>query len=143
MDLNRDLVRKLEAAQPKYTPASVEIVSGEIVVGTKGNNCQQYRIQVLPEMTGPHIVGHFLVSGGSGNDITSALTSEDEFPNWINGHEAKLFYSTNGSKTTDRFDVALDAGNYMLGFCRPSGWFVAPRNVALEVKLNYDRLVSQ
>jgi hypothetical protein len=71
---------------------------------------------VQPGMVNFHVVGHFNASGGTGNDIQAVLVDEDEFQNWINGHQAKAFYSTQ-QITNGKLDVGpLAAGRYVRAF---------------------------
>jgi len=89
-------------------------------------------------MRDAHIVGKFTASGGPGNDIAAVLASEDEFINWTNGHSAKVFYSTEGKKTTDQLDVPLAPGNYIFAFSNRYSTFT-DKYVMAEIALEYSR----
>jgi len=84
------------------------------------------------------VAGNFTASGGLGNDIVAVVATEDEFANWINGHQAKVYYSTGGQKTTDRFDVRLVPGTYILAFNNQFSAF-SDKYLFLEVDRNYSR----
>jgi hypothetical protein len=120
----------------RYVPVSQKIANGQIVVKARGH--VQYRIRIDPEMSEARISGSFNASGGLGNDIGAAIADENEFLNYINGHEARVLYGTKGQKTTDRFDVRLRPGTYILVF---SNRFSAltDKQVFLDVDLNYSR----
>ena len=60
--------------------------------------------------------GTFTAAGASGNDISAVIASEAEFANWINGHEAKVFWSTQGKKTAGSFEVHPAARCVLPGF---------------------------
>lgn len=124
------------APQIRYVPVSQKIVTGQIVI--KAGSYIQYRIRIQPDMRGARLTGSFNASGGSGNDITAVIAEEREFINWINGHEAMVFYGTRGKKTTDRFDVTLAPGEYYLGFSNKFSMFT-DKYVFAEVDLTYSR----
>jgi len=90
-------------------------------------------------MGNAHVNGRFNASGGTGNDIEAVIATEDEFTNWINGHQARVVYSTQGRKTADAFDVRLAPGTYYLAFNNRFSAF-ASKNLSLQVDLNYQRL---
>jgi hypothetical protein len=102
----------------------------------KAGGFVQYPIHVTPEMRGAHVAGTYNVSGGQGNDIDAVLSGADEFSNWINGHQAHGYYFSNGKKTTDRFDVKLQPGDYILAFSNKFSTFT-DKQVFLEVNLKY------
>lgn len=120
----------------RYVPVSQKIATGQIVV--KSSGYVQYRIRIDPQMKDARVTGSFNASGGSGNDISAVIAREDEFTNWINGHQARVFYGTNGKKTTDSFDVRLAPGSYVLGFSNKFSAF-SDKYIFLEVDLNYSR----
>lgn len=126
----------VRAPSVRYVPATQKIASGQIVV--RANGYVQYRFQITPEMRSAHVSGQFNASGGSGNDIEAVIATEAEFTNWVNGHQAQVFYSTQGKKTTDTFDVRLGPGTYYLAFNNRFSALTA-KDVFLEVDLNYQR----
>jgi len=125
-------------SQPRvrWTPVSEKIATGQITVKSGGSI--PFRVQITPEMRDAHIVGKFTASGGPGNDIAAVLASEDEFINWTNGHSAKVFYSTEGKKTTDQLDVPLAPGNYIFAFSNRYSTFT-DKYVMAEIALEYSR----
>lgn len=72
----------------RYVPVSQKIATGQITV--QANGYVQYRITITPEMVEPQIAGNFNASGGSGNDIQAVIADEDNYTNWINGHQAHV-----------------------------------------------------
>jgi hypothetical protein len=121
----------------RYVPVSQKIASGQI--GVRAKDYMQYQFQITPDMRNAHISGHFSASGGSGNDIEVVIATEDEFANWINGHQARVFYSTQGRKTTDTFDVHLAPGMYYLAFNNRFSAITA-KNVLLDVDLDSEKM---
>ena len=123
----------------RWVPVSEKIATGQITVKSGGS--VPFRVQITPEMRDAHIVGKFTASGGSGNDIAAVLASEEEFTNWNNGHSAKVYYSTDGKKTTDQLDVSLSPGTYIFAFSNkfsPS----ADKYVMADIELDYSRSQS-
>jgi hypothetical protein len=100
------------APQPVFVPMSTNLFTGQTVVRAGGYVTNSFTVE--PGMQNFRVVGKFNASGGTGNDIQVVLADEDEFQNWINGHEAKVFYSTE-KITTGKLDVgALSPGRYVL-----------------------------
>jgi hypothetical protein len=121
----------------RYIPVSQKLASGQIVVRARGY--VQYKFEVTPEMRNAHVSGRFNASGGNGNDVEAVIATEEEFTNWVNGHEARVFYSTQGRKTTDTFDVRLAPGTYYLAFNNRFSALSA-KDVFLEVDLEFQRV---
>jgi len=121
----------------RNVPVTQTIASGQVTVKARGY--VQYPIQITPEMRGARVVGHFNASGGSGNDVGAVIANEDEFANWINGHEARVFYTTRGKETNGSFDVRLGPGTYILGISNRFA-LLSDKYVFLEVDLKYSKL---
>lgn len=124
------------APRIRYVPVSQKIASGQVVV--KASGYVQYRIRIDPEMREAHVTGSFNASGGSGNDISAVIAGENEYTNWINGHEARVFYGTHGKKTTDNFDVRLPPGEYYFVLSNKFSAF-SDKYVFIEADLKYNR----
>src|ERR1017187_8906584 len=118
----------------RYVPVSQEIAAGQIIV--RANGYVQYRIMITPEMLEPTVTGSFNASGGRGNDIQAVIADEENYTNWINGHQARAFWSTQGQQTTGNIEARLKPGLYYLGFSNKFSAF-ANKQVFLEVDLNY------
>jgi hypothetical protein len=125
------------APSVRYIPVNQQIASGQVVVAARGY--VQYRIEIPPEARDARVSGSFNASGGRGNDVAVALANESEFANWINGHQARVFYGTAGKETTDTFDVRLAPGTYVFGISNRFS-AVTAKYVFLDVKLNYQRV---
>jgi len=80
----------------RYVPVTQKIATGQITV--QANGYVQYRIIIAPEMVEPRITGNFNASGGAGNDIQAVIADEENYTNWINGHEAQVFWGTPGKQ---------------------------------------------
>jgi predicted nucleic acid-binding Zn ribbon protein len=102
------------APAPVLVPGSTNLFTGQIIVRAGGYVKSTFTVE--PGMQNFHVAGHFTASGGVGNDIQVVLAEESEFQNWINGHQAKVFYSTD-KETTGHFDVGpLAPGQYVFAF---------------------------
>jgi hypothetical protein len=100
------------APAPVFVPMSTKLFTGQMVVKAGGYVTNKFTVQ--PGMQNFRVVGQFNASGGTGNDIQVVLADEEEFQNWINGHQTKVFYSTD-KITTGKVDVgALAPGRYVL-----------------------------
>jgi hypothetical protein len=126
----------LSVPKTQYVPVSKKIATGQILVKARGY--VQYRITIEPEMVEPVLTGSFNASGGSGNDITAVIADEMNYTNWINGHQARVFWGTEGKQTTGTFKVRLRPGQYYLAFSNKFSAF-ADKQVFLEVDLNSKR----
>ncbi len=124
------------APRIRYVPVSQKIATGQVVV--KAGGYVQYRITIQPEMREARITGSFNASGGSGNDIYAAIAGQSEYTNWINGHAARVFYGTQGKKSTDSFDVWLAPGTYYLALSNKFS-ALSDKYVFIEADLNYSR----
>jgi hypothetical protein len=119
---------------PVLVPATQNLFSGQITV--KRDSCVTNTFTVEPGMLNFHVVGQFNASGGVGNDIQVVLADSNEFQNWINGHEAKVFYST-GKETTEHFDIGpLSPGQYIFAFNNKFSLF-ADKQVFTRVDANW------
>jgi hypothetical protein len=116
---------------------SANIASGQVVV--RHGSSVNYRITITPEMREPVVTGTFTASGGQGNDIAAAIADESGYTNWINGHQAQVFWSTQGKETTGSFEVRLKPGTYYLVFSNRFSAFT-DKYVLLNATLNYQRL---
>jgi hypothetical protein len=111
-------------------PASDKLFSGQFVVKAGGYVTNSFNVE--PGMQNFRIAGRFQAAGGSGNDIQAVLATEDEFQNWVNGHEAKVFYST-AQTTTGNLNIGpLAPGRYVLAFSNKFS-LLSDKNVSAEV----------
>lgn len=120
----------------RYVPVNQKLATGQIMVQAKGY--VQYRFTITPEMVEPTVTRTFNASGGSGNDIMAVIADETNYTNWINGHQSRVFWGTEGQQTTGKFEVTLRPGMYCLAFSNKFST-IASKQVFLEVDLNYKR----
>ena len=120
----------------RYVPANQKIATDQILV--KANGYVQYRLMITPDMVEPTVTGSFNASGGSGNDITAVIADEANYTNWINGHQARVFWGTEGKQTTGNLEVRLAPGMYYLVFSNKFSAFT-DKQVFLEIDLNYKK----
>jgi hypothetical protein len=124
-------------AKTRYVPVNQKIATGQILV--KANGYVQYRITITPDMVEPTVTGNFNASGGTGNDITAVIADEMNYMNWINGHQARVFWGTEGKQTTGTLEVRLRPGTYYLVFSNKFS-ALTDKQVFLEVDLNSKRV---
>jgi hypothetical protein len=89
-------------------------------------------------MRDARVTGSFTASGDSGNDIETVIAGENEYTNWINGHEARGFYGTHGRMTADRFEVRLAPGTYYFALSNKFSAF-SDKYVFIEADVKYDK----
>jgi predicted nucleic acid-binding Zn ribbon protein len=110
-----------------------KLFTGQIIVKAGGSVINTFTVD--PAMQNFHVVGRFNASGGLTNDIQAVLTDEDDFQNWINGHQAKTYYSS-GLITTGNLDVgALAPGRYVMAFSNKAG--LVDRQVFAEIEARW------
>jgi hypothetical protein len=126
--------KPVPVAKTRYVPVNQKVASGQIIV--KANGYVQYRLTITPEMLEPTVRGNFNASGGSGNDIAAVVADEMNFTNWINGHQAQVFWATQGKQTAGNFEVELAPGVYYLVFSNKFSAFT-DKQVFLEVDLTF------
>jgi predicted nucleic acid-binding Zn ribbon protein len=120
---------------PVFVPVTQKLTSGQLVVRAGKYIRTKFSVDT-EKMHDVRLVGGFRASGGSGNDIQVVLADENEFENWINGHQARVLYST-GKTTTGKIDVAImEPGTYILAFSNVFSMF-ADKDVFAEVELRY------
>jgi predicted nucleic acid-binding Zn ribbon protein len=100
----------------------------------KAGESSSHEFTITPQMEGARLVGKFEASGGNGNDIQVCVATSDEFRNWINGNEAKIFYGR--TATVDSLDLALPPGAYTVGFSNKHA-ILFSRNVTANLILRY------
>jgi hypothetical protein len=119
---------------PVLVPGSTKLFTGQIVVKAGGYVTNTFTVE--PGMQNFHVIGQFNASGGSGNDIQAVLADEGEFQNWINGHQAKTFYSTE-KITTGKLDVGpLGPGRYVIALSNRFSAF-SEKQVFAEVEARW------
>jgi hypothetical protein len=84
------------------------------------------------------VTGNFNASGGSGNDIQAVIADEENYTNWINGHQAQAFWTTQGRQTTGNIEARLKPGMYYLAFSNKFSAFTE-KQVFLDVDLKYKK----
>jgi hypothetical protein len=108
----------------------------------RANNYAFYRIVITNEMVTPVLTGHFTASGGFGNDITAVVADEPNYINWINGHQAQVFWTTQGRETTGSFELCLRPGAYYFALNNRFS-LLMEKQVFLEVDLNYKKMETE
>lgn len=135
-------VQGLEISTPQVQPARAEaqlfsekVASGQIKVQAGGD--VRYWINIdTTKMHRPVVVGSFRASGGYGNDIAAILAAENEFENWINGHQARVLFATD-EVTTGQLNVPItQSGTYILAFNNRFS-LSTPKTVVADIELRY------
>lgn len=101
------------ARRVRYVPVTRNITSGSVLV--KPRDGVQYRVEITPDMRDAQIIGNFTAYGGATNGVSAVVMEVSEYDNWISGHRANAYYSSEGQKSTDRFAVRLGPGVYFIG----------------------------
>jgi predicted nucleic acid-binding Zn ribbon protein len=132
------VAEKVQPPPPVLIPVTRTLTSGQLVV--RAGTYMQTKFNVDTEkMQYVRVVGSFRASGGSGNDIQVVLADESEFENWINGHQARVLYST-GQITNGKVDVQItESGAYVLAFSNTFST-MTDKDVFAEVELRYKTL---
>jgi|CZKS01.1.fsa_nt_gi hypothetical protein len=128
--------------EPKmhWVPVDQKIATGQVVV--KPNGYAFYRIVITNEMVTPVLTGHFTASGGFGNDIMAVVADEPNYINWINGHQAQVFWNTQGRETTGSFELRLRQGVYYFALSNRFS-LLMEKQVFLDVDLNYKKMETE
>jgi hypothetical protein len=116
-------------------PVTEKVLSGNISIGP--GQYQFKTFTIYPEMTKAELSGSFHASGGSGNDIQAVVATSSEFENWINGHQARVYYSAQ-KVTNGQMDVHLAPGTYVIAFSNKFS-LLAEKEVTAEITLHYWR----
>jgi zinc ribbon protein len=128
--------KQLLTSQPP--PPVLVVMNSKLFTGQntiKGLGYLQNTFTVEPGMQNFHVIGHFTASGGLTNDIQAVVADQDEFQNWINGHQAKTYYST-PRVTTGKIDIGpLAPGKYVIAFSNKSG--LVERQLSAEVEADW------
>ena len=114
-------------------PITVAICPGQFEV--QAGSYRSWTLNITPNMLNAHLVGSFQAGGGSGNDIQAVVADQMEFQNWINGHPARVLYST-PKMTTGRIDVHLPPGTYILAFNNRFS-LLSDKQIVANVELQY------
>lgn len=120
----------------RYVPVTRNIASGRVLV--KPADRVEYRIGITPDMLNAQVIGSFTSYGGSNNTVLAALLPTTEYDSWIQGNDAKAYYSSGGQKSEDKFAVRLDAGEYSFAISNRTSK-KAMKFVYLDVELIYYR----
>ena len=114
-------------------PMTNKLFTGQTIVKAGGTVLNTFTVE--PGMQNFHVVGQFNASGGLTNDIQAVLADEGEFQNWVNGHQARTYYSTQLT-TTGKLDVgSLAPGRYVMAFSNKAG--LVDRQVFAEIEARW------
>lgn len=113
------------------------IVSGDTPVTIGAGQMRYYRLPLNATQLNPHITGHFLASGGSGNDIEVFIADEEGFGKLMNGRQARIYYGS-GKVTSGIIDAVLPTrdGTYYLVFSNRFS-VISAKNVTADVNMSY------
>jgi predicted nucleic acid-binding Zn ribbon protein len=112
----------------------IPIVDGALTVRARGFSARRF---VVPSgATNVSVDGHFIATGGMGNDVEVFVLSEDSFVNFQNHHSAQAYYNS-GKVTESNINAVLPGtGIYYLVF-NNSFSSVTPKAVQANATLNY------
>lgn len=114
-------------------PVAQKLLNGNLDV--QAGSYQYVNFSVPADAIRAKVTGSFHAFGGAGNDIQVVIATPSEFENWINGHQAQVYYSTD--KTTNgTIDRQLPPGDYMLAFNNRFS-ALSRKEVTGEITLSY------
>ena len=120
---------------PFVRPVSKPLLDGQTVVSAGQTRYWTFETSAAA-FSSPRVVGSFEASGGMGNDIETAIGEWAECENWINGHRARLLYSS-GRVTAGNLDVSIPRpGRYCLAFSNRMSLF-SGKTIAGIISLRY------
>ena len=114
-------------------PVSQKLLNGNLEVAS--GTYRYINFSVPAGAIRARVSGSFHAFGGSGNDIQVVIASPPEFENWINGHQAQVYYSTD-KVTNGTIDRLLPPGDYTLAFDNRFSAF-SRKEVTGEITLTY------
>lgn len=122
------------ATQTLYIVPHQDTIIGERLT-VKAGEFASRNFTITEQMEDARLDGRFEASGGSGDNVQVCVATTDEFRNWINGNEAKVFYTRKA--TVDSFNVGpLPAGNYTIAFSNKHALLFS-REVTANATLHY------
>ena len=124
------------ARRVRDIPVTQKVAAGPVLI--KQRERVDYRIEITPNMHNAEVVGTFTAYGGSTSAVSAVIMEQSEYAEWISGHWAKSYYSSNGLKNTDKFAVRLDPGMYCFGISNRLSTY-SSKIVYFEVDLIYYR----
>jgi len=113
-----------------------KLLTGSIAVNP--HSFQWVAFAVDPRMNNVHVTGHFQAYGGRQNDIQTVICTEEDFINFKNGHQSRVFYDSNKTTVGDINAVLPNVGGkYMLVFSNAFS-VLSAKTVSGEISLSYD-----
>lgn len=121
---------------PSVTAATINLGSRAFTLGAR--QYEYVGFTVGPDMGSPYVIGHFLASGGGGNDVRVLLLGADGFVNYRNGHQFRDYYDS-GQVTTDHLNIGpLAPGKYDLVYSNRFSIFTS-KAIASTIRLQFQR----
>jgi hypothetical protein len=128
------LLLALACAACGFLPHTDTIIDSAFTVSAISSRF--YRFEIPPGATGIRVEGHFVATGGTGNDIQALVLSEDDFVNWQNGHPASAYYDS-GKVTQSTITATLPGpGVYYLVFNNTFS-LITPKAVQARAAVHY------
>lgn len=121
-----------QAPQPQ--PHSINLTNGAATVGATSYTWYKF---VVPENAAQVAVnGHFVATGGTGNDINCFILDEDGFANLKNGHPIRTYYNSDRVTQAKIEARNLAPGTYYILLDNRFSLFT-PKAVQIEATLSY------
>jgi len=114
------------------------IVSGDTPITIGPGQVRYYRLPLNATQHNPHITGHFLTFGGSGNDIEVFIADEEDFGKLMNDRQAQIYYDSDKT-TSGTIDAQLPTGNetYYVVFSNRFS-VISTKTVTADVSMSYE-----
>jgi hypothetical protein len=127
----------IAAQHPQPPPPqthSVNLTNGAATVGATAYTWYKF---VVPEnVSAVEVSGHFVATGGTGNDIDCYIIDEDGFANFKNRHPSQTYYNS-GRVTQAKIESRnLSPGTYYIMLDNRFSLFT-PKAVQIEATLSY------
>jgi len=120
---------------PDPAERSIEIINRMIRIEPRPLWEKTFEVD-LETMRNVRVIGWFISTGGSGNDIRALILDDIDFINWSNLHQVEGLYKTD-QITTDKIDIPITvSGRYHLVFDNRFSKF-ASKDVLAKVYLYY------
>jgi hypothetical protein len=107
-------------------PRTIALALGE-ELDLKAGGVQRWQWEVSSSQPTCRLTGHIQVTDGGNRDVKVAVMSADDYANWINGHPAQAYYSTDKTTAITLDVTTKSAGPKVLAISNAFSVFTAKR----------------
>jgi hypothetical protein len=122
---------------PQYVPRQHSLTITDTAFTVKAGSSEYFEFSIPANTTNVFVDGHFIATGGTGNDIEVYILNSDQFVNFQNHHQTTTFYNSQ-RETQNSINAVLPsgAGNYYLVFNNGFS-LLTPKAVQASAILHY------